>query len=150
MTPNIAQGANAAIEHAAVLANTLHNLAGSQLKQGEKLLESEISNALGELCRKHHSHVKAINRSSWLITRMHARQGWIWSFIGRYVFPWIESHMILHIQLSKAAQSPTLKFLPVPSPIGRVIQKQGWDKDKVATMGFVAVVAGASYWWLLK
>lgn len=149
MTPNIAQGANTAIEHAAALANTLHNLAESQLRLRKKLSESEISSALGELCRRHYSHVKFTNHSSRLITRMHARQGCLWSFFGRYIFPWIESRMIVHLQVSKAAQNTTLNFLPAPSPIGHV-QTEDWNKDSVAIMGLMVLVAGASYWWLLK
>lgn len=48
MTPNIAQGANSAIEHAAALANTLHRLAASQSQQ-TRLSGQEITNALGAL-----------------------------------------------------------------------------------------------------
>lgn len=149
MTPNIAQGANTAIEHAAVLANTLHQIFERQRTQGEKLQESEISNALGELCQRHYSRLRFINQSSRFITRMHARQGRMWSFFGRYIFPWIESPMILFV-IAMASQNPTIEYLPAPSPIRRVVHKEGWNKDKVAMMGLMVVAAGASYWWWLQ
>lgn len=83
MAPNIAQGANMAIESAAGLANGLHRLL--QTNGQARPSETDIICILEGLSHTLYAQAKAINTFSQAATRMLARDGFIYTFLGRYI-----------------------------------------------------------------
>lgn len=111
MTPNIAQGANSAIEHAAALANALHRLVTSQSSH-TRPSNQEITSSFGALVEKRFWHMNIVNQSSWHMTRIHARQGRFLTFIGRHVVPYL-GRLIVHILSWQFADGVALEYMPL-------------------------------------
>ncbi|EYE93395.1 FAD-dependent oxidoreductase [Aspergillus ruber CBS 135680] len=118
MTPNLAQGANTAMEQAAGLANALYKIA-KKGQQTKKPSESEVSNALGEVAKKHFAHINTINQGSYFLTRMHSRQGWANTFYGRYIYPRTAWGVVPYLAWL-FSDSVAIDYLPLPAkPIGK-------------------------------
>lgn len=160
MTPNLAQGANTAMEQAAGLANALYKIS-KQGQQTKKPSETEVSSALGEVAKKHFAHINTINQGSYFLTRMHSRQGWAKSFYGRYIYPRTAWSVVPYLAWL-FSDSVAIDYLPLPAkPIGKaaiaraVIEaaaggKQStwnWAQRSTVVIGSVLMALGASFWF---
>ncbi|KAL4812886.1 hypothetical protein BDW67DRAFT_169295 [Aspergillus spinulosporus] len=110
MTPNMAQGANTAIEGAAALANILR-----RLSQIDEPSEEDISLLLQRYTRRQHKRLRTVHALSQSVTRVHTRQGRIRKIIGRYVYPYTP-RAALHTFDRIIAPAPCLDYVPVPLP----------------------------------
>lgn len=140
MTPNIAQGANSAIEHAAALANTLHQLVASQSPQA-RMSGQGLNDALNALVRKRLWHMNIVNQASWHMTRVHARQGRFLTFFGRYVIPnfgWITVYSISW----QFANCALLDYIPAAGRSTAPMERSTW----IVSMTLVLVI---SLWLLI-
>ncbi|KAI9152364.1 FAD binding domain-containing protein [Paramyrothecium foliicola] len=122
MTVNLGQGANCAIEDVAVLSNLLRGYLAE--KKGAEPTEQELE-AL--LCRFNHNHLPRVSRlydMSWLIARVHARDGFTRKLIGRYVMPHFGERFESR-PFGMIADAAALDFLPLPRAAF-----PGWNKYK--------------------
>ncbi|KAL4748702.1 hypothetical protein BDW72DRAFT_195551 [Aspergillus terricola var. indicus] len=108
MTPNMAQGANTAIEGAAALANTLR-----RISQIDEPSEDDISLLLQGYTERQQKRLRAVHALSQSVTRVHTRQGQIRKIIGRYVYPYTPG-AALHSFGRIIAPAPCLDYVPVP------------------------------------
>ncbi|KAF7172378.1 hypothetical protein CNMCM5623_004586 [Aspergillus felis] len=110
MTPNIGQGANTAIEDAAVLASLINKAVNSA--------NPDISNAgIDALLREFHTlrvdRVRSTFQRSYFGARFHTRDDLLKTLFGRYVFPYIGTFVAA--QTEKAIGGGNIiDFLPLP------------------------------------
>ncbi|KAJ9217703.1 hypothetical protein DTO166G4_885 [Paecilomyces variotii] len=116
MTPNFGQGANCAIEDAALLASLLESVlhnndhgAGTPRKPSD--LE-DIDSLLRLYQQRRYSRVKSIYRQSRMVTRLHARDGLFNIIIGRYYAPYA-ADLPADIASKAIADAEMLRYLPV-------------------------------------
>ncbi|RDH28589.1 hypothetical protein BDQ94DRAFT_174662 [Aspergillus welwitschiae] len=122
MTPNIGQGANLAIEDAAVLTNLLH---GALLKaRRQRLPDSEVQTLLQEYYSTRYGRVKRVYTASRYMVRFQARDGFLNRLLGRYVLPFLADVPAV-LGTGTIRGSPTINFLPLPEKDG-----PGWKKNK--------------------
>ncbi|KAE8366612.1 hypothetical protein BDV27DRAFT_155752 [Aspergillus caelatus] len=115
MTPNLGQGANTAIEDAAVLTNLLYDRLSKNGRK--KLLRPALEQLLREFQSERFSRVNKIYQDSRFLVRLHARDGIVKSLLARYIVPYMTE--LPADQASKSiADSPIINFLPVPSRSG--------------------------------
>ncbi|RMJ21346.1 FAD binding domain-containing protein [Aspergillus sp. HF37] len=107
MTPNFGQGANTAIEHAAVLANALHRL----LESREEPSTQELGDALDSVHRRLFPHINTVNWTAWVVVRLQSYRGLLFSLAGRYVVPRLGGYMISFLAWLLAG-SVVLEYLP--------------------------------------
>jgi hypothetical protein len=119
MTVNLGQGANCAIEDVAVLTNLLNKC----LKDG-KPTGTDLEAILCQFNRTHISRVAHIYDMSWMVARVHARDGYIRKVIGRYVMPYLGSRVESR-PFNMIANAVALDFLPLPRS-----SFIGWEKYK--------------------
>ncbi|KAB8261873.1 hypothetical protein BDV32DRAFT_157866 [Aspergillus pseudonomiae] len=120
MTPNIGQGANTAIEDAAVLTNLLYDrLSRNGYK---KLSRPALEQLLREFQSERFSRVNKIYKDSRFLVRLHARDGIVKSLFARYIVPHMRA-LPADLASKSIADSPTISFLPVPSRSG-----PGWQQ----------------------
>lgn len=91
MTPNLAQGANSAIEDAAVLASLLEkalhsNFNGARTQQ--KFSGLDVDALLQHYRKLRYNRIEAIYRQSRFLARVHARDGFFRIILGRYYVPY--------------------------------------------------------------
>lgn len=160
MTPNLAQGANTAMEQAAGLANALYKIA-KQGQETKKPSETEVSNALGEVAKKHFAHINTINQGSYFLTRMHSRQGWAKTFYGRYIYPRTAWGVVPYLAWL-FSDSVAIDYLPLPAkPVGKAAMARAameaaaggkqstwnWAQRSTVVIGSVLMALGASFWF---
>lgn len=110
MTPNLGQGANSAIESAAALANTLHDMINTHNIQQPS--DKEIDTYLELFTESRRERTTSIAKTSGVVTRMHARDGLINKLIGRYYVPYAKdfpADMCSNVMLG----ATKLDFIPV-------------------------------------
>ncbi|KAJ0159890.1 FAD-dependent urate hydroxylase [Colletotrichum tanaceti] len=122
MTVNLGQGANCAIEDVAILTNLLSQRLWS--KRGAKPSGQELDALLRRFNEIHLSRVSHIYDTSWLIARVHARDGFVRKIIGRYVMPYF-GHRFESRPFNMIANAAALDFLPLPRS-----SFPGWEKYK--------------------
>ncbi|KAK6215655.1 FAD binding domain-containing protein [Colletotrichum tabaci] len=122
MTVNLGQGANCAIEDVAILTNLLSQCLGS--KREAKPSGQELDALLRRFNDIHLSRVSHIYDTSWLIARVHARDGFVRKIIGRYVMPYF-GHKFESRPFNMIANAAALEFLPLPRS-----SFPGWEKYK--------------------
>ncbi|KAF6789053.1 FAD binding domain-containing protein [Colletotrichum sojae] len=151
MTVNLGQGANCAIEDVAVLTNLLNEcLVG---KKGQKPSGRELDALLRRFNRIHLSRVSDIYDASWLVARVHARDGLARKVIGRYMMPYFGSRFESR-PFTMMANAAALDFLPLPRT-----SFPGWDEFKTVegrgrpwtevsrSVLLLVVLAVASLYW---
>lgn len=111
MTINLGQGANCAIEDVAVLTNMLNDCLKSKI--GEKPSGQELEALLHRFNKIHLPRVSLICSMSWLMTRVHARDGLIRKLAGRYGLPYLGA-VFEGRPFRMIANAEKLDFLPVP------------------------------------
>lgn len=122
MAPNIGQGANTAIEDAAVLSSLLNRLI--QKGSMENPSNFMIENLLSEYRKLRFERVKSTCARAEFGARFHTRDDWLKAWVGRHLFPRIDR--LIEIQASNVLiGGGTIDFLPIPerttgkSPIKR-------------------------------
>jgi 2-polyprenyl-6-methoxyphenol hydroxylase-like FAD-dependent oxidoreductase len=133
MTPNLAQGANMAIESGAALSNKLHHLFQSKCKQNPS--EAQIISMLEDFSHSHYMRARIINSLSQAMTRMLARDGVISTFLGRYIA--LRSDYFTSFWLSKMlGRGVKLDYVPV----GRAPQRLLPKENGRVVIGFILIV----------
>ncbi|PYI03145.1 FAD binding monooxygenase [Aspergillus sclerotiicarbonarius CBS 121057] len=122
MTPNIGQGANMAIEDAAVLANLLYEKLGNGKIQA--LCDADVKTLLQEFHSIRYNRVKSIYTASRHLVRLQARAGLFNKLLGRYCIPYAPD-IPAEIGSRSIGGSPSLTFVPLPDRSG-----PGWSKYK--------------------
>ncbi|KAL5336889.1 hypothetical protein BJX70DRAFT_409554 [Aspergillus crustosus] len=129
MTPNIAQGANTAIEGAASLANALRLI--SLIHDPS---ESEISSHLEEYAQRQHKRLRLIHAVSYSATRVHTRRGWVKKAMGRYVYPYTPGASLRTFS-GIIAGAPCLDYLPLPRRC-----RDGWARQSFSGISSMSVL----------
>lgn len=129
MTVNLGQGANCAIEDVAVLCNLLDDLLKEKGK--EKPSGQEVDALLRRFNTVHLPRASEITAMSWFTTRVHARDGFVRTMLGRYVATNLGS-LLEGRPFKMIANASSLAFLPLPRT-----SSPGWEKyrDKKVTGG---------------
>ncbi|KAK7403403.1 hypothetical protein QQX98_010816 [Neonectria punicea] len=122
MTINFGQGANCAIEDVAALTNLMRALLLE--KKDTKPASQEIDALLRRFNQMHLRRVSHICDMSWLIARVHARDGLVRKIIGRYVMPYLGGRFEGR-PFKMIADASALDFLPLPRS-----SFPGWEKYK--------------------
>ena len=122
MTPSLGQGANSAIESAAALANSLHDLTRTQGIHSPS--DQHIDACLEAFNSSRLERAKGIVKESMFLTRLQARDGFVKSFIGRYIVPYAGDYPARHASKSVRA-APKIDFLPLPHRVGN-----GWQPKR--------------------
>ncbi|KAJ5223934.1 hypothetical protein N7468_008476, partial [Penicillium chermesinum] len=87
MTPNIGQGANTAIEDAAVLASLIHGLSQGDISHSKST--KAIESMLQEYQSLRYGRAMSTYQRSRFGARFHTRDDWVKRSAGRYIFPYI-------------------------------------------------------------
>ncbi|RDA88612.1 hypothetical protein CP532_5879 [Ophiocordyceps camponoti-leonardi (nom. inval.)] len=129
----IGDRANCAIEDAAVLTNLLHK---SLLTKKPTI--KEVENLLRRFNQIHYQRVARISDASWAVVRIHARDGLIMKFIGRYLMPYMGGKKAQDARAFKLiGDAAALNFLPLPRH-----SYPGWKKQGARSFRFgLAVLA---------
>lgn len=121
MAPNIGQGANMAIEDAAVLANLISSI----LKQpGSAPSASKVEQMLHEFTINRRGRTKAICGHSEFLVRMQANHDMVKRLLGRYLVPLLED-VPAGLSGSTIEGAPNLNFLSLPQ---RALA-EGWHES---------------------
>jgi FAD dependent monooxygenase len=111
MAPNIGQGANTAIEDAAVLASLLNRLINKGAAQSPS--GHDIEKMLQEYKALRFERVKSTCGRAKFGARFHARDDWLKAWVGRYIFPRIAS-LVESRASSVLVGGGMIDFLPIP------------------------------------
>ncbi|KAL6238507.1 hypothetical protein BDW75DRAFT_237394 [Aspergillus navahoensis] len=137
MTPNMAQGANTAIEGAAALANALRKL--SYTPHTVEHAFDTLFRGYAERQQERLRFVHAVSRS---VTRVHTRRGWVKRLLGRYVYPYTPGAAV-HTFGRIIAEATHLDYVPLPE------RGKGWDrgsdKSSLSRLVWVIPVVVAAY-----
>ncbi|CAG7973293.1 unnamed protein product [Penicillium olsonii] len=121
MAPNTGQGANCAIEDAAVLANLLHDALKTE-PVDSRLSDQKMRAILQTLNATRLNRVREIYKGARFVVRLHARHSLFLRLLGRYYVP--HSGDLPADTASKViAGSGDLKFLPPSQRVG-----PGWEE----------------------
>ncbi|KAL4812045.1 monooxygenase [Aspergillus spinulosporus] len=112
LTPNIAQGANLAIESAASLANVLYQVCDMQ-----KPSAMAVQECLEQYMRNHRRRLRGIHAFSRFVTRVQSRQGYFLPLFSRYLYPW-SGDITFFLLADIIAGAVALDYLPLPQRSG--------------------------------
>nr|BDO47155.1 FAD-dependent monooxygenase BrvE [Penicillium bialowiezense] len=121
MAPNTGQGANCAIEDAAVLANLLHDALKTE-QVGSRLSDQKMRAILQTLNATRLYRVREIYKGARFVVRLHARHSLFLRLLGRYYVP-RSGDLPANTASKVIAGSADLKFLPPSQRLG-----PGWEK----------------------
>lgn len=142
MTVALGQGANSAIECAAHLANTLHDLI--QIHGIGKPSNSDIEARLSAFTKERRERATGIFKIAAFITRLHARDGLFNKFIGRYVAPYAGDRPAKTASDIMVGASK-LEYIPVPARSGKdwkaEDQPVGQMQKALSAVGVIALSA---------
>ncbi|KAK7706984.1 hypothetical protein SLS64_007192 [Diaporthe eres] len=148
MAPSIGQGANMAIEDAAVLANALWRVGLDETKLETEELDRRLADALQYYSTSERiSRTKTMCARSEFLVRLQAHDGWLKAILARYVIP-----LLGDVPASLSAQAiragPLLEFVDVPSRSRQ--QTRGWiggpswlTEKRLLISAFLACLAAA-------
>ncbi|OLN95509.1 2-heptyl-3-hydroxy-4(1H)-quinolone synthase 2 [Colletotrichum chlorophyti] len=151
MTVNLGQGANCAVEDVAVLTNLLNECLVNT--KNAKPSGHELDALLRRFKRIHLPRVTHIYNTSYLIARVHARDGFTRKLIGRYIMPYF-GNLFESRPFNMIADAAALDFLPLPQS-----SFPGWEKYKskanktgsqtvvLQSMLLCIALAAVSVWW---
>lgn len=117
MTPNIGQGANTAVEDAAILASLLNRMLKSDSHTNSPK-SRDIQKLLQEFQTLRYKRVKDVCRRSWFGARLHTRDDFLKAIIGRYIFPYISSNLVTARTSMAIAGGGLVDYLPAPKRSG--------------------------------
>ncbi|KAL8636015.1 MAG: hypothetical protein Q9228_006546, partial [Teloschistes exilis] len=136
MTPNIGQGANSAIESAAVLANNLNDMIR---RRGIKApTTKQLESSLKAFADSRLPRAKDTVKSAGFLTRLQARDGIGLRFLGRYIVPFAGDFPADQAS-SVVRAAPQLDYLPLPGRGGDYWGQRQWQA--LLWIGWVKQVA---------
>nr|K2QVI4.2 RecName: Full=FAD-dependent monooxygenase dpmpE; AltName: Full=Diterpenoid pyrone biosynthesis cluster protein E; Flags: Precursor [Macrophomina phaseolina MS6] len=151
MTVNLGQGANCAIEDVAVLCNILHHALNE--KANSELSDQDVEALLRRFHKEHFPRVSRVYDMSWSVTRVHARDGSMRKFVGRYVAPYFGERLQGRL-FNLMADAAKIDFLPLPRA-----SRSGWEEYRSSERNallwasslallivLIALFTGRSYW----
>ncbi|RPB17841.1 flavo protein monooxygenase [Morchella conica CCBAS932] len=115
LTQNIGQGANCAIESAAALANSLHDLIN--VRKIHRPSNNEMETCLNLFSQSRKKRMKAICKDAAFVTRLEARDGLLCRLIGRYYAPYC-SDFPADVASKLIAGAVMLNYIPMPKRAG--------------------------------
>ena len=116
MAPNTGQGANCAIEDAALLTNYLRESI-NKTKGSGKLSNEELNALLERFSQDRVQRLQSIYRLSRVVVRLHARQNLFLRLMGRYYLPYT-GDLPADMASKSIADGVYLDFLPLPDRSG--------------------------------
>ncbi|KAI9039671.1 FAD-dependent oxidoreductase [Aspergillus affinis] len=116
MTPNIAQGANTAIEGAAALANIVR-----KISRMPEISEDHMNNLLQGYAQNQRKRLRVLHAISRSATRTHTRRNWMTKFIGRYVYPYTPNAASRTFG-KIIVEAPFLDYVPL-----QALCRDGWE-----------------------
>ena len=116
MAPNTGQGANCAIEDAALLTNYLRESI-NKTKNNGKPSNEELSAHLKRFSQDRVQRLQSIYRLSRVVVRLHARQNFFLRLMGRYYLP-LTGDLPADMASKSIAGGVYLDFLPLPDRSG--------------------------------
>jgi 2-polyprenyl-6-methoxyphenol hydroxylase-like FAD-dependent oxidoreductase len=119
LTPNIAQGANLAIESAASLANVLY-----QVRDMHKPSAMAVQDCLEQYVRNHRRRLRGIHAFSRFVTRVQSRQGYFLPLFSRYLYPW-SGDFTFFLLADIIAGAVALDYIPLPQRSGAKWESPG-------------------------
>ena len=132
MTPNIGQGANMAIEDAAVLSSLLSDLL--QKRQTQPPTNTQIERLLTQYRKVRYPRVNSIYKTSRFLVRFQARDGIFNTLFGRYYVPHA-GDLPADIISKTIADGELCAYLPSPNRCGH-----GWGESKSSGLGRMGIV----------
>ncbi|KAF4591870.1 FAD binding domain-containing protein [Ophiocordyceps camponoti-floridani] len=122
MTVNFGQGANSAMEDAAALTNHIYT---SLLQQGvTKPTDEQMTKLLHRLQERQMPRISRIAGASWAAARVHARDGFVFKLVGRYLMPSrVWGGLVDARAFGLMADATALDMLSLPLGLG-----PGWNK----------------------
>ncbi|THC93389.1 hypothetical protein EYZ11_007146 [Aspergillus tanneri] len=120
MAPNTGQGANCAIEDAALLTNYLRqsiNSTKESTKENRKLSDEKLSTVLEQFSQDRIERLQSIYRLARVVVRLHARQNLFLRLMGRYYLPHT-GDLPADMASKSIAGGVYLDFLPLPGRSG--------------------------------
>lgn len=123
MTPNIGQGANMAIEDAAVLTNLLRRLL-IENPITRRISDDQVDTLLRQYRNIRYDRTNSIYRSSRFLVRFQARDDLLKTLFGRYYAPYA-GDLPADMASKTIAGGEMCDFLPAPKHCG-----DGWEKYK--------------------
>jgi FAD dependent monooxygenase len=126
MTPNIGQGANMAIEDAAVLSSLLSDLLQ---KQTQPPTNTQIERLLAQYREFRYPRINSIYRTSRFLVRFQARDGIFNTLFGRYYAPHA-GDLPADMASKTIAGGELCAYLPSPNRCS-----YGWEKYKNSGLG---------------
>lgn len=147
MAPNTGQGANCAIEDAALLANYLRGLI-NKTKHNGKPSNEELNVILKRFSHDRIQRLQSIYRLSKVVVRLHARQNLFLRLMGRYYMPY-SGDLPADMASKSIAGGVHLDFLPLPERPG-----PGWkdfaskkeSRRSLILISALAVILGIVLW----
>ncbi|KAL3478063.1 hypothetical protein BJX99DRAFT_245755 [Aspergillus californicus] len=127
MTLNLGQGANSAMEDAAVLSTILNRLLKTRTTKCQPS-DHEINIVLTEFQESRYTRTSALYKRSRLTVRLQSRDDPAKVFLGRYILPYIRAYS-LYMVTKMVADGATVGFLPTP---GR--SNHGWAKYRTKSL----------------
>lgn len=131
MTPNFGQGANCAIEDAAVLASLLYDLVN--VHGGRRQSDQEVNRVLEKYYSQRYSRIKRVCKMSWFVARVHALDGFFNGLFSRYYTPYA-GDVPADLASKIIADGATLNFLPLRLPM-----EDGWTKYASKRQGITQI-----------
>ncbi|KAL4810831.1 hypothetical protein BDV18DRAFT_155445 [Aspergillus unguis] len=113
------QGANCAIEDAAVLSTLLEEL--SKSTSSDSSSQAELETCLARFREQRYARSEAVYRQTMFGIRLYTRDGLVKRLIGRYIMPRDTDHMADMVS-AVMADGPVVGFLPLPDRLGT-----GWE-----------------------
>lgn len=115
MTPNMGQGANSAIESVAALVNHLNHMIN--VRRIIAPSDDQIAECLESFTQSRLKRARKTVDSAAFLTRLQARDGLIYQFIGRYIVPFAGDFPADYAS-GVIREAPKLDFLPCPRRSG--------------------------------
>lgn len=137
MTPNIGQGANTAIEDAAMLTSLLESW--PKLRTDQSPCAKSINRLLETFQEKRYKRIRKIHERSRFATRMHTRDGVVKILLGRYIIPYLKDRLA-DMTSEVIADGDIISFLPYPGRSG-----SGWVDYSSAAKHSKPSIGGLGY-----
>jgi FAD dependent monooxygenase len=132
MTPNIGQGANTAIEDAAVLASSIYKLAKST--KSKDISNARIELLFREFKASRDDRVQSTVQRAHFGARFHTRDNYLKAFVGRYIFPYIGGFVTTRTE-KVIGGGNVIDFLPLPKRLAPRSEESGYSQEKVKHSG---------------
>ncbi|KAH8427700.1 uncharacterized protein LDX57_005410 [Aspergillus melleus] len=137
-----------AIEDAACLASLLQQLVHSTSPGGPSDLD--LKRTLQKYKERRYDRVKSVYNVSWHVVRVHGRDGFLNSLVGRYYIPYMKD-FLADMTSKVMADANVIEFLPVPKRSG-----PGWEKYSSRRGGwsqvqwFLLFVLLLAFFWIFR